>query len=125
LLYSNIGKSAALPDNRQPCKKNDNRSGDAVAVALAYKPKRESAPKIVASGRGFVAEQILEVARAHELHVREDADLVQLLEAIEVGSEIPLEAFVAVAEIFTYVYRANGTLSDLCTDAEAKIEKGP
>ena len=113
-----------MSDKNKSCDTSQNPGEGPVAVALAYQPKRESAPKIVASGRGFIAEQILEVARAHEVHVREDADLVQLLEAIELGSEIPLEAFVAVAEIFTYVYRANGTLQDQRDNSQVEIEKG-
>lgn len=81
---------------------------ETVAVALAYKPESDSAPKILASGRGGIAEQILEVARARDIHVREDADLVQLLRVVEIGSEIPVAAFAAVAEILVYMYRANG-----------------
>lgn len=89
-------------------------TADAVAVALAQDPARGDAegapPRVVASGRGRVAEQILELAFANNVRVREDADLAQLLSAIEVESEIPIEAFAAVAEILIYVYRANGAL---------------
>jgi flagellar biosynthesis protein len=77
-----------------------------IAVAVEEQADGE-APKITASGRGHLAEKILEVAFAAGVKVRTDADLVQVLEAIEVDSEIPTEAFVAVAEILTYVYRAN------------------
>lgn len=81
------------------------------AVALAGEPEREARPRIVASGRGGVAEQILQVAFANDVKVREDADLVEVLSAVEVDSEIPLEAMAAVAEILAYVYRANGVTS--------------
>lgn len=80
-----------------------------IAVALNYKPDKSSAPKIVASGRGCLAEQILEIAFANNIKVREDADLAQILTAIDVDSEIPLEAFTAVAEILSYVYAANNS----------------
>jgi len=77
-------------------------------VAIAVEEQTDgSTPKITASGRGHLAEKILEVAFAAGVKVRTDADLVQILEAIEVDSEIPTEAFVAVTEILTYVYRAN------------------
>jgi flagellar biosynthesis protein len=77
-------------------------------IAVAVEEQADGqAPKITASGRGHLAEKILEVAFAAGVKVRTDADLVQVLEAIEVESEIPTEAFVAVAEILTYVYRAN------------------
>ncbi|MCF8479620.1 MAG: EscU/YscU/HrcU family type III secretion system export apparatus switch protein, partial [Rhodospirillum sp.] len=84
-----------------------------VAVALDYDPTSPlSAPRVVASGRGAVAEQILELAFAHGVKVRQDADLVQILSAVDMDSEIPLEAFAAVAEILAYVYRANGRMAE-------------
>lgn len=63
---------------------------------------------MVASGTGSVAEQILNLAFAHGVRVREDADLVQILSALDIDMEIPPEAYAAVAEILVYVYRANG-----------------
>ncbi len=85
-----------------------NNGNDTVAVALGYLPDSEFAPKVVAGGRGAIAEQILQIAFANDIKVREDSDLAQLLSAIDIDSEIPLEAFAAVAEILVYVYRANG-----------------
>ena len=82
-------------------------TADAVAVAVAHERPGERAPKVVAGGRGLVAEQILQIAFQHGIKVREDADLAQLLSAIDVEQEIPLEAFAAVAEILIYVYQAN------------------
>lgn len=67
----------------------------------------DGAPRVVASGRGAVAEQILNLAFAHGVRVREDADLAAILAGVEVDCEIPLEALAAVAEILSYVYRAN------------------
>ena len=85
---------------------------DTVAVALEYNSKSELAPKVIAGGRGKVAEQILQVAFDRGIKVREDADLAEMLSAIDIDSEIPVEAFAAVAEILTYVYRANGSMPD-------------
>ena len=79
-----------------------------LAVALHYEVKTDLAPRVVASGRGSVAEQILEIAFANDVKVREDSDLAELLSQVDVESEIPLEALAAVAEILAYVYRANG-----------------
>ena len=87
---------------------NDTSKKDAIAVALRYEPDSEYAPKVVAGGRGTVAEQILEIAFAHGIKVREDQDLAEVLSSIDIDSEIPVEAFAAVAEILIYVYRANG-----------------
>ena len=91
-----------------PARKAGARPGRAVAVALHYDPDQPDLPKVVASGRGSVAEQILELAFAHGVKVRTDPDLAQVLAAVEVDTVIPVEAFVAVAEILAYVYRANG-----------------
>jgi flagellar biosynthesis protein len=93
----------------------DLKEGDALtpphkpnkAVALHYDRELDAAPRIVASGKGLVADQILALAFAHGVRVREDADLVEILSLLEVDSLIPLEAFTAVAEILSYVYRAN------------------
>ncbi|NQU60520.1 MAG: EscU/YscU/HrcU family type III secretion system export apparatus switch protein [Rhodospirillales bacterium] len=85
-------------------------SGDkkqAVAVALAHDLIDSRPPRVVAGGRGHIAEQILEIAFANGVKVREDADLAQLLSSIDIDTEIPVEAFAAVSEILTYVYQAN------------------
>lgn len=98
----------------------------ALAVALKYQPETEFAPKVVASGRGSIAEQILAIAFAKGIKVREDADLAKLLSVIEIDSEIPIEAFAAVAEILAYVYRANGDWPDfLARIREAAGESPP
>lgn len=78
-----------------------------LAVALQYDPNQADAPRVTASGRGHVAEQILNLAFANGVKVRTDPDLAQVLAAVEVDSVIPVEAFTAVAEILAYVYRAN------------------
>lgn len=77
-----------------------------VAVALRYQKGDDPAPRIVASGRGFVAEEILRLAFQNGVKVREDAELADLLEAVEIGELIPYPAFAAVAEILSYIYRA-------------------
>jgi flagellar biosynthesis protein len=79
-----------------------------VAVALGYSPESQNVPKVLAGGRGAVADQILNIAFAQGVRVREDADLAQLLAAVDIDSEIPVQAFAAVAEILVYVWRANG-----------------
>ncbi len=66
-------------------------------------------PKVVAAGYGKFAEQIVELAFKNGVKVREDRDLAEILAAIELDSEIPSEALVAVAEILAYVYKANET----------------
>ena len=93
-----------------PKRRREETPPKRTAVALHYQPvDANSAPKVVASGRGWVAEKILEVAFAHGIKVREDADLAEILAAVDLDEEIPVEAFIAVAEILRYVYAANGT----------------
>lgn len=77
-----------------------------LAVALHHEAG-PAAPVVIASGRGHLADKILELAFAHGVRVRQDPDLAQVLAAVELESRIPPEAFVAVAEILAYVYRAN------------------
>ena len=79
-----------------------------VAVALSDTSDPDGLPRISAAGRGKIAEQILQLAFEHGIKVREDADLAELLAKVELDSPIPSDAFLAVAEILSYVYRANG-----------------
>ena len=96
-----------------------------IAVALQHQPESERAPKVVAGGKGAVAEQILAIAFANDIKVREDADLAQMLSAIDIDSEIPLDAFAAVAEILAYVYRANGAMPPAGGDSSTTPESAP
>lgn len=82
-------------------------SNPPVAVALQYAPEQKAAPEVVASGRGAVAERIRQLASAHGVPIRKDADLAEVLAAVEVGEEIPIAAFAAVAEILFYILQAN------------------
>lgn len=78
-----------------------------VAVALEYDPEASGAPKVTASGYGYIAEKILEMAFACGIKVRQDADLAEILAAVDIDSEIPPQAFAAVAEILSYIYQLN------------------
>ena len=85
---------------------------DQIAVALDSDRTRRHAPRVIAKGRGALAEQILEIAFDRGIKVRTDADLAEILSAVELDSEIPLEALAAVAEILSYVYRAQAEGSE-------------
>lgn len=78
------------------------------AVALTDGTENGDMPVVTAAGRGKIAEQILQLAYENDIKVREDADLAEMLAKIELDSPIPSEAFMAVAEILSYIYRANG-----------------
>lgn len=77
------------------------------AVALEYDHAQDPAPRIVASGKGPIAEQIIAIAKEHGITIHEDAELAQILSVLEVDSLIPLEAYTAVAEILAYIYKKN------------------
>jgi flagellar biosynthesis protein len=93
-----------VPDTRTPADR------PTVAVALSYKHGEDPAPRVVASGRGPVAERILELAKGHGIAIRENADVAEMLAALELGDAIPAAAFTVVAEILFYILRANGQL---------------
>ena len=75
------------------------------AVALKYDYEKNLAPKVVAKGRGHVAENILEAARKGKVPVYQNKSLVNMLMALERDKEIPAELYTTVAEILAYVYR--------------------
>ncbi len=71
----------------------------------------DSLPKVIASGYGKLAEQILQMAFERGIKVRTDADLAELLATLDLDTPIPSEAIVAVAEILSKVYEANARMS--------------
>jgi flagellar biosynthesis protein len=107
---NNIGKYVNIVDGvKSKAEPESSIATPSIKKALAINDssQRGTMPRVVASGQGTFAEQILQVAWANNIKVREDADLLEVLSAIDVDSEIPIEAFAAVAEILAYVYRAN------------------
>ncbi len=74
------------------------------AVALRYDTDKENAPRVVASGKGASAENIIKVAELHNLPIRKDEDLIELLSKVEIDREIPEKLYVAVAEVFRFIY---------------------
>ncbi len=74
------------------------------AVAIAY-ARDGAAPKVVAKGRGLVAQAIIERAREHGVFVHESKDMVALLMQVDLDQRIPPELYRAVAELLAWVYR--------------------
>lgn len=77
------------------------------AVALGFNEKKDSAPKVIASGAGLIAEQIIEIARENNIPVHKDAELAQVLSVLEIDSYIPIEVYGTVAKILSYIYEQN------------------
>ena len=78
------------------------------AVALGYDPERDVAPKVVAKGRGLVAERILAIAEEHDIYVKEDQRLIDYLTALDLYHEIPPPLYGIIAEIMSFIYRMDG-----------------
>lgn len=81
------------------------------AVALSYTPETNAAPVVVAKGKGAVAERILSTAKEHGVPVQEDPSLVEVLSQLDIEQEIPPELYKLVAEIMSFVYRADRQMS--------------
>lgn len=77
------------------------------AVALRYDAEKEASPKIVGKGAGHLAEKLLELAKKHNIPIHEDSDLVNILSKLELNDDIPPSTYIAVAEILSFIYRAN------------------
>ena len=84
-----------------------NKEKTTLAASLKYDSKKDLAPRVTASGRGIVAEKIIELARKHHVPVREDPGLVQILSKLNIDEQIPPELYKAVAEILAFIYSVN------------------
>lgn len=77
------------------------------AVALSYETG-DTAPKILATGKGYVAEKMIEVAKQENVPLHQDAKLAETLSKLEIGDYIPKELYGVVAEILVFVDRVEG-----------------
>lgn len=77
------------------------------AVALKYDRKKDDAPRVTAKGKGKVAEKIIELAKKHDIPIKDDPDLIEILSSLDINQEIPSEIYVAVAELLAFVYSMN------------------
>ncbi len=77
------------------------------AAALGYDRSEDQAPRLLAAGKGRIAERIVEIARDADIPVVEDAALVSALMVLEMGEEIPAELYQAVAKILAFIYKVD------------------
>jgi len=78
------------------------------SLAVALKYDGENAPKVTAKGSQEIAEQIIELAKKHNVPLTENKELVNLLATLELGEEIPEALYLAVAEIIAFAYMLKG-----------------
>ncbi|MBR5914338.1 MAG: EscU/YscU/HrcU family type III secretion system export apparatus switch protein [Selenomonadaceae bacterium] len=83
---------------------NENLA-DKQAVALKYEAQKDTAPRVVAKGKGHTAEHILEAAQKASVPVYQNKTLVNMLMALDIDREIPPELYKAIAEVMAYVYK--------------------
>lgn len=76
------------------------------AVALSYDGR--NAPKIVATGEGLIAEEIIALAKANGVYIHQDPHLSHFLQLLELGEEIPKELYLLIAELIAFVYMLDG-----------------
>lgn len=74
------------------------------AIALAYQ-QTDAAPRVVARGKGLVAEQIIARAKEHGVYVHESPELVALLTQVDIDEHIPPQLYMAIAELLAWLYR--------------------
>jgi flagellar biosynthesis protein len=83
----------------------DDRKDRALAVALQYEKGSRQAPRVVAKGRGLLADRIVELAAENGVVIESNPALAQALSGIEIDDTIPLELYEAVAIVIGYVLR--------------------
>ena len=82
----------------------NNKDKNKKAAALQYDIDKDNAPKIIASGKGDIAQKILEKAKEENIKIEKDQDLVEILVQMEIGEEIPPELYEVIAEILSFIY---------------------
>lgn len=82
------------------------------AVALRYHAQEDSAPRVVAKGEGEIARRMREIADEAGIPLHRDDALVELLAQIEIDREIPPDLYGAIAELLSWIYRANNALKE-------------
>ncbi|MCM3759431.1 EscU/YscU/HrcU family type III secretion system export apparatus switch protein [Alkalihalobacillus oceani] len=75
------------------------------AVALRYQAETDVSPKVVAKGKGYVAEELIAKAQENDVPIQEDPSLVEMLAQLEVNQTIPPELYEVVAEVFSFIYK--------------------
>jgi len=84
------------------------------AAALQYNIRKDSAPRLVGKGKGWMAEKIIQLAREHHIPIKEDPYLVEILSTLDLYDEIPPDLYKAVAEILVFIYKiSNKILTEL------------
>ncbi len=104
--------------------KDKDRNLNGIAVALQY--DGVSAPKVTAKGKGYIADEIIALARENDIPIQDKPELVQILSKVDIGQEIPEVLYRAVAEVIAFAYLIKGKRPPLRTataEAETSTEE--
>jgi flagellar biosynthesis protein len=83
-----------------------------MAASIRYDRKKDRAPRLTAKGRGILADKIIELAREHDIPIKEDPALISILCRLDIDEEIPHDLYRAVAEILAFIYTQNERYRD-------------
>lgn len=85
----------------------DDINKNKVATALQYNQAKDRAPKVVAKGKGLIAEKIIEKAEENAIAIYQDEKLSQQLYNLSLGEEIPAELYHVIAEVLVFIAKAD------------------
>ena len=83
------------------------------ALAVHYDKVKDNAPRVVAKGKGTIADKIIELAQENNIPIHEDPDLIEVLSKLDLGQEIPPDLYKLIAEVLVYVYRSNNKVNKI------------
>ena len=111
--------------SEQPTEKPKEKPGEKLksAVALTY-TRADSAPRVVAKGRGILAEEIISRAQTHGVYVHQSPELLALLMQIDLDERIPPQLYAAVSELLAWLYRLESGTPATPPDTEALLDQG-
>ena len=93
------------------------------AVALKYSKKRaKSAPEVVAKGSGKTAEEIISIAKLHEIMLHKDETLLEALATLDIGQEIPENLYLIIAELISFSYLLQGKFPEKWNNVHEHID---
>jgi len=90
-----------------PDRINDHKKKQDLAIALKYRSSVDNAPNVVAKGKGKVAQKIIDIAKANNIYIHDDPDLVEVLAQLDLNDEIPTDLYIVVSELLAFVYSLN------------------
>lgn len=98
---------------------DENKPQIRQAVALSFDGK--TAPKVTASGKDLVAEEIIALAKEAGIHIHQDPNLSEFLQLLEIGEAVPKELYLLIAELIAFVYMLDGKFPEQWNNLHQKI----